>query len=71
MDSVRKAVLDDMTKVGRSNNLKGFELAKSVFLDATPWLPDTGLVTPTLKTKRPQLLKFYEKEIDKMYSELE
>lgn len=69
-ESVHKAVLDEMTKVGRSNNLKGFELARSVYLDSKPWLPDTGLVTPTLKTKRPQLLAHYETEISEMYEKL-
>ena len=33
-------------------------------------MPDTGLVTPTLKLKRPQLKKHYNDVIEKLYADI-
>ncbi len=40
----------------------------SLYLDA--WSIENGLLTPTLKTKRPQLLKTFAKDIESMYESL-
>jgi long-chain acyl-CoA synthetase len=40
--------------------LKGFEIAKAVHLDAEEFTVDKDLITPSFKKKRPQLLKHYK-----------
>jgi long-chain acyl-CoA synthetase len=58
-----------MNKIGKESNLKSFELAKNIRLDHEPWSVENDLLTPTFKSKRPQLKKFYEKEINEMYGQ--
>ena len=43
------------------------ELLPSAAGDAQGFQVDNDLLTPTLKMRRPQLLKYYQKKIDKMY----
>ncbi|KVH89998.1 AMP-binding, conserved site-containing protein [Cynara cardunculus var. scolymus] len=50
--------------------LKGFEFIKAMHLDPVPFDIDRDLVTPTLKKKRPQLLKYYQSRIDDMYKSI-
>lgn len=65
-----KAVLDAMVKTGRSSGLKGFEIVKAVHLEAKHFDVERNLITPTFKLKRPQLLKYFEKEVDEMYARI-
>jgi len=67
---VKKMVLGDLNDIGKKSNLKTFELAKNIHLDPEPWSVEADLLTPTFKTKRPQLTKFYQADIDRMYKEL-
>jgi len=43
--------------------LKGFEFIKAVHLDPVPFDMERGLMTPTFKKKRPELLKYYQVKI--------
>jgi long-chain acyl-CoA synthetase len=67
---VRAAVLADMDAVGREAQLRGFEFAKVVTLTAEPFSLENGLLTPTLKLKRPQAKARFAKEIAEMYVEI-
>ncbi|XRB05902.1 long chain acyl-CoA synthetase [Pycnococcus provasolii] len=69
-DEARKYVLGNMTAAGKEGKLKGFEMVKHVLLEPVPFDMDRDMLTPTFKKKRPQLLKYYQKEIDAMYVEL-
>jgi len=60
-------LLGELTRIGKENKLKGFELIKAVHLDPEPFDMDRDLLTPTFKKKRPQLLKYYQNIIDSMY----
>ncbi|KAF5751132.1 long chain acyl-CoA synthetase 2 isoform X2 [Tripterygium wilfordii] len=65
----RKYILDELNSVGRKHQLRGFELLKAVHLDPIPFDMERDLITPTFKLKRPQLLKYYQDCIDKLYNE--
>lgn len=67
---VKKAVLEDVNKIGRAAGLKSFELIKDLKLCADPWTVEDGLLTPTFKTKRPQLKQKFEKDIQNLYEKL-
>ncbi|KAI8824958.1 uncharacterized protein EV422DRAFT_564316 [Fimicolochytrium jonesii] len=69
-DDVRKALLEDLTKYGRAEGLKGFELVKDIYLETTPFSPENGLHTPTFKLKRHEAQAKYRSQIDAMYAKL-
>uniref|UniRef100_A0A7N0SYH7 Long-chain-fatty-acid--CoA ligase n=1 Tax=Kalanchoe fedtschenkoi TaxID=63787 RepID=A0A7N0SYH7_KALFE len=66
----RAAVLSDLDAVGREAQLRGFEFAKAVTLVPEPFSLENGLLTPTLKIKRPQAKEYFKDAIAKMYAEL-
>ena len=63
-----EAVLKAVCKTGREGGLKGFEVIKALHLEPVAFDVERGLITPTFKLKRPQLLKHYQKQVDAMYS---
>ena len=48
----------------------GYAQVRRISLYLEPWSIENGLLTPTLKTKRPQLLKTFAQDIDAMYESL-
>ena len=48
----------------------GYAQVRRVSLYLEPWSIENGLLTPTLKTKRPQLLKTFAADIESMYESL-
>ncbi|CAJ0580921.1 unnamed protein product, partial [Mesorhabditis spiculigera] len=61
-------VLQELVRIGKENKLNSIEQVKHVILEADPFSVENGLLTPTLKAKRPQLrLKYFDtmKEIYK------
>lgn len=46
----------------------GYAKIRKVILTLDPWTVENGILTPTLKVKRPKVLKLFEKEIKKIYS---
>lgn len=47
---------------------KGFEIVKKVALTAEAFTPENELLTPSMKLKRPQIKRKYQKELDAMYA---
>ena len=45
-----------------------FEAPTKIKFVKETWIPDTGLVTDSLKIKRKEIDKFYQKEISQLYS---
>ncbi|RUS20683.1 hypothetical protein BC937DRAFT_94616 [Endogone sp. FLAS-F59071] len=69
-DRVRKATLEEMNRIGKQSDLKGFELVKAIYIEPVPFSIENDLLTPTLKVKRPQCADKYRPEIDALYREL-
>jgi long-chain acyl-CoA synthetase len=68
---VKQAVLDDLCALGKKEGLKSFEQVKDIALCPEQFSIDNGLLTPTLKTKRPECRKFFVKQIQEMYRSLD
>ncbi|KAL6063087.1 medium-chain fatty acid-CoA ligase faa2 [Balamuthia mandrillaris] len=67
---IRKTLVKDLDEIAKLNKLQRFEYIKAVHIVTEEWTPEGGLVTPTLKPKRPQLKKAYDAEIKQMYQEI-
>eukprot|EP00283_Hemiselmis_rufescens_P007943 CAMPEP_0173430042 /NCGR_PEP_ID=MMETSP1357-20121228/8569_1 /TAXON_ID=77926 /ORGANISM="Hemiselmis rufescens, Strain PCC563" /LENGTH=704 /DNA_ID=CAMNT_0014394313 /DNA_START=78 /DNA_END=2192 /DNA_ORIENTATION=+ len=73
---VQKMMFDDLIACGKGAKLRGFELPKKCAFESTVnelgqgFTIEDELITPTLKIKRPQMLKKYQKQIDAMYAEI-
>uniref|UniRef100_A0A672S6S6 Arachidonate--CoA ligase n=1 Tax=Sinocyclocheilus grahami TaxID=75366 RepID=A0A672S6S6_SINGR len=65
---VKKAVLEDMTAVGKEAGLKSFEQVKDFYLHPEMFSVSNGLLTPTLKSKRVDLRRVFSEQIAQMYS---
>jgi len=63
--NVEKAVLKRISK--RLNNFPGYAKIRRAHMTLEPWTVDGGLLTPTLKVKRPKVLERFESEIDALY----
>ncbi|XP_058477885.1 long-chain-fatty-acid--CoA ligase 5 [Solea solea] len=68
---IKKAILLDMTKLGKDAGLKSFEQVKEVYLHPEQFTIENGLLTPTLKAKRAELKTLFQPQIDKMYANLQ
>ncbi|TKY60717.1 Long chain acyl-CoA synthetase 4 [Spatholobus suberectus] len=63
-------IIGELTKIAKEKKLKGFEFIKAVHLDPVPFDMERGLMTPTFKKKRPEMLKYYQNTVDNMYQTL-
>ena len=60
-------ILDSLNTIGRTNNLKGFEIPKKIILSKIPFTIDNNMLSPTLKKKQKEIVKFFEDQINKLY----
>uniref|UniRef100_A0A8D0Z3P4 Long-chain-fatty-acid--CoA ligase n=1 Tax=Sus scrofa TaxID=9823 RepID=A0A8D0Z3P4_PIG len=65
---VKKAILEDMLRLGRDAGLKSFEQVRGISLHPELFSIDNGLLTPTMKAKRPELRNYFRSQIDELYS---
>ncbi|XP_016089704.1 long-chain-fatty-acid--CoA ligase 1b [Sinocyclocheilus grahami] len=65
---VKKAILEDIVKLGKESGLKSFEQVKDIALHTEMFSIQNGLLTPTLKTKRADLRNCFRNLIDELYS---
>ncbi|KAK2164222.1 hypothetical protein LSH36_67g01021 [Paralvinella palmiformis] len=66
-ETLKKAILADLTKLGNEAGLKSFEQVKIITLFPELFSVENGLLTPTFKSKRPALRKFFSMQIEAMY----
>ncbi|MCW8853989.1 MAG: long-chain fatty acid--CoA ligase [Gammaproteobacteria bacterium] len=62
---VDKALLQRVS--ARLKDFPGYAHIRKVTAILEPWTVDDGLLTPTLKIKRPKVMEKYSKEIEEMY----
>jgi long-chain acyl-CoA synthetase len=63
-------VTAELGKTQKAKRLKGFEAVRGVILETDAFTVDNDLMTPSMKLKRPQLQKKYQKQIDALYKKL-
>ncbi|KAF3704162.1 Long-chain-fatty-acid--CoA ligase 5 [Channa argus] len=68
---IKKAILSDMTKLGKEAGLKSFEQVKDVYLHPELFTIENGLLTPTLKAKRAELKALFQPQINKLYTNIQ
>ncbi|XP_069755990.1 long-chain-fatty-acid--CoA ligase 5 [Narcine bancroftii] len=68
---IKKAILEDMVNLGTKAGLQSFEQVKNLYLHANMFTIENGLLTPTLKAKRSELSKFFKKQIDELYGNIQ
>uniref|UniRef100_A0A670Y6V9 Long-chain-fatty-acid--CoA ligase n=1 Tax=Pseudonaja textilis TaxID=8673 RepID=A0A670Y6V9_PSETE len=65
---VKNAVLMEMNNLGKEAGLKTFEQVKYIYLHPELFTVENGLLTPTLKSRRPDLVKCFRSQIDALYA---
>ena len=65
---VKKAMLARISK--QIEAFPGFASIRRVHLSLEPWTVDNGLLTPTLKIKRPQIDMRYKEDIETLYANI-
>ncbi|NWH80480.1 ACSL5 ligase, partial [Piaya cayana] len=66
--AVKKAILEDMVRLGKEAGLKSFEQVKDLYIHTEMFSVENGLLTPTLKAKRAELVQVFHQQIDALYS---
>lgn len=69
-DSLKEKFVEKAIIQRISNQLAefpGYAQIRRIHLELNPWTVDEGLLTPTLKMKRPQLMKKYADQIEALY----
>ena len=64
---LKKEIIKDCNEVGRSFDLKGFEIPKKVIIIKEPFSPENNLMTPTLKLKSKSIKMKYINELKDLY----
>lgn len=65
--AVANAILSRIA--ARLKDFPGYAKVRRVILSLDPWTVDNGLLTPTLKVKRNQVLERYVKEVERIYEQ--
>ncbi|NXX92670.1 ACSL5 ligase, partial [Centropus bengalensis] len=69
--AVKKAILEDMIRLGKEAGLKSFEQVKDLYIHTEMFSVENGLLTPTLKAKRAELVKVFQQQIEALYSSMQ
>lgn len=68
---IKKAILEDITAVGKKAGLASFEQAKDIYLHPELFSVENELLTPTFKAKRNELKVYFKSQIEEMYKDLQ
>lgn len=62
---LRQALTNRLAK--RMEGIPNFAHIRDVIIETVPWTLDSGLITPTLKAKRPKIAELYRSALDDLY----
>lgn len=68
--ALKTAILEDLVRLGKASGLHSFEQVKNIYIHNEMFSIQNGLLTPTLKAKRPELKEFFKVKIDRLYSSI-
>lgn len=68
---VKSLILNDIIRLGKQSGLKSFEQVKDIYLHPDPFSVQNGLLTPTLKSRRPEIRNYFKPQLDDMYKNLD
>lgn len=68
--AVKKALMEELQRIGRENSLPGWEIPVDVILESGPFTVENGLLTSTLKKSRPKLEQKYKTSLEELYERL-
>ncbi|XP_063729277.1 long-chain-fatty-acid--CoA ligase 1-like [Symsagittifera roscoffensis] len=64
---IKASIMDKIKEKAKENQFNSLEVPKMIFLSHDLFTVENDLLTPTMKSKRPALKKFFENEINEMY----
>ncbi|XP_025024245.1 long-chain-fatty-acid--CoA ligase 6 [Python bivittatus] len=67
---LEKAIMEDMVHLGKESGLHSFEQVKAIYIHSEMFSVQNGLLTPTLKARRPELREYFKKQIEQLYSSI-
>lgn len=68
---VKHLIMSDMISLGKDAGLKSFEQVKDIYLHPDPFSIQNQLLTPTFKSRRPQIRSYFKPQLDDMYKMLD
>lgn len=68
---IKQLIVNDIIDLGKKAGLKSFEQVKDIYLHPDVFSVQNGLLTPTLKSKRPELRAYFKPQLEDMYSKLD
>ena len=66
----KKAVMDDLEALGKTNKLSSLEKPKDIYITDEKFSIENNILTPTFKLKRNVGRDVYKVQIDRMYEDL-
>lgn len=70
-ETVKKEILKELDSVGKTGGLQGFERVRNLAIVSEGFTVENGLMTPSFKLKRHDLLRTFNTVITDLYAELE
>lgn len=70
-EELKALILKDVQEQGKLGGLKSFEQVKNIHIHDELFTLENGLLTPTMKAKRPELTKLFIDSLNKMYESLD
>ncbi|XP_062442956.1 long-chain-fatty-acid--CoA ligase 6 [Rhea pennata] len=67
---LQQAIMEDMVRLGKESGLHSFEQVKAIYIHSDMFSVQNGLLTPTLKAKRPELRDYFKRQIEELYSSI-
>ncbi|XP_049851618.1 uncharacterized protein LOC126326519 isoform X2 [Schistocerca gregaria] len=64
---VKILIYEELCKVAKENQLHGYQIPRQIYLEPDPWTVESGVLTPSLKTKRFVMRKMYEAVFKELY----